>query len=562
MNNILNRLSELENYKYSTISGLNDGEKYFLPSLFAQKTVIVVNNEESIKDYSLQLTSLGKKVVSLTTTLPLMISVGEKSSKTFKDYYINISRLAKGDYDVLLISPFTLFQKIPNLDYILKNQQIIKTGEDYSIKELSSKLISMGYIKQEMVANKGEFAVRGDLLDVYPINAEKPVRVSFFDTEVEKINYFDPITFKQEKEIKEVEVCCNTFFNYSNIDKEELKSKVEQNLSKLDLSAESMLRISNIVSQQFDCLDNNLSSISSVFFLPFCDYFNASLFDYIKENSIVFIDEPKLVADKLKTFEDETLENFLDLSLKGEFLPKTIELYFSKKDILKRILDFKLIAFARLLSQNKIFENEYVVNFLCSANKKYQNHFVELTEDVKNLKNNKNTVVMCCGLPLTLNKVKTFFDDEKLSYNQISNLKDIQEGCINITQKNIPFSANFEMEKFVLIGSKFLNNNQVLQVQQNVEIIDNKPKFLPKVGDYVVHQIHGVGKCIGIKNLKITSVFRDYIVIEYKDGDVLYLPSENADMLSAFVGEKTPKCNKIGGTEFFKVKQKVKNSIK
>ena len=85
---------------------------------------------------------------------------------------------------------------------------------------------------------------------------------------------------------------------------------------------------------------------------------------------------------------------------------------------------------------------------------------------------------------------------------------------------------------------------------------------MPKVGDYVVHQIHGVGKCIGIKNLKITSVFRDYIVIEYKDGDVLYLPSENADMLSAFVGEKTPKCNKIGGTEFFKVKQKVKNSIK
>ena len=112
-----------------------------------------------------------------------MISVGEKSSKTFKDYYINISRLAKGDYDVLLVSPFTLFQKIPNLDYILNNQQIIKTGEDYSIKELSSKLISMGYINQEMVANKGEFAVRGDLLDVYPINAEKPVRVSFFDTE-------------------------------------------------------------------------------------------------------------------------------------------------------------------------------------------------------------------------------------------------------------------------------------------------------------------------------------------------------------------------------------------
>ncbi|MBQ9792871.1 MAG: transcription-repair coupling factor [Clostridia bacterium] len=562
MNNILNRLSELENYKYSTISGLNDGEKYFLPSLFSQKIVIVVNNEETIKDYSLQLSALGKRVVSLSNALPLMISVGEKSSKIFKDYYINISRLAKGDYDVLLISPFALFQKVPNLNFVLKNQQILKIGEDYSIKDLSSKLVSMGYIKQEMVANRGDFAVRGDLLDIYPVNTDKPVRVSFFDTEVENINYFDPVSFKQEKDIKEIEVFCNTFFNSSEVDKDELKLNIEQNLSKLDLPAESMLRISNIMANQFDCLDNNLSSLSSVFFLPFCDYFNASVLDYIKEDSIVFIDEPKLVADKLKTFEDETLENFLDLSLKGEFLPKTIEFYFTKKDILKKILDFKLIAFARLLSQNKIFENEFVVNFLCSANKKYQNHFVELTEDVASLNKNKTTVLLCCGLPLTLNKVKTFFDDEGLQYNQISSLKDIEEGKINITQKNIPYSANFEMEKFVLIGSKYLNNNQVLQVSQTQDVVVDKPKFLPKIGDYVVHQIHGVGRCIGIKNLKITSVFRDYIVIEYKDGDVLYLPSENADMLSAFVGEKTPKCNKIGGTEFFKVKQKVKNSIK
>lgn len=563
MNNILKRLSELNNYKYSTISGLNDGEKYFLPSLFTQKTVIIVNNEETIKDYSLQLSALGKRVVSLCGALPLMISVGEKSSKIFKDYYINVSRLAKGDYDVLLLSPFTLFQKVPSLEYILNNQQVIKVGEDYSIKDLSSKLVSIGYINQEMVTNKGEFAVRGDLLDIYPVNLDKPIRVSFFDTEVEKINYFDPVNFKQEKDLKEVEIFCNTFFNISNIDKEELKINVEQNLSKLDLPAESMLRISNIVSNQFDCLDNNLSSLSSVFFLPFCNYFNASVLDYINQNeAVVFIDEPKLISDKLKIFEDETLENFLDLSLKGEFLPKTIEFYFTKKDVLKRILDFKLIAFARLLSQNKLFENEFVVNFLCSANKKYQNHFVELTEDVCSLNKNKSTIVLCCGLPLTLNKVKTFFDDEGLKYNQISSLKDIQTGQINITQKNIPFSVNFEMEKFVLIGSKFLNNNQVLQVSQTQEVVQDKPKFLPKVGDYVVHQIHGVGKCVGIKNLKITSVFRDYIVIEYKDGDVLYLPSENADMLSAFVGEKTPKCNKIGGTEFFKVKQKVKNSIK
>ena len=119
---------------------------------------------------------------------------------------------------------------------------------------------------------------------------------------------------------------------------------------------------------------------------------------------------------KLKSFEDEFTENFLELSLKGEFLPATIDFYLQRKEILKTLLNFKLCAYARLISQNKIFESEYVINFICNANKKYQNHFVELTEEIKNLSKNKHTIVLSCALPLTLNKVKTFFDDEKLKF--------------------------------------------------------------------------------------------------------------------------------------------------
>ena len=561
MNNIISRLNELNNYKYTTISGLNDGEKYFLPSLFAQKIMIIANNEDSLQEYFNQLSALNKKVVCLPQQLPLIISISEKSSKVFKDYYINLSKLAKGDYDVLLVTPYTLFQKLPNVDFIKSNNLKLEVGCDYNIDSLVEKLVALGYTKQDLVSNKGEFAVRGDLLDVFTVNNDKPIRISFFDTEVEKINYFDPVTFKQEKEIKKAEVYCNTFFDSTKIDKAELKQKVDENISKINLNPEAMLRLSNIVSTQFEYLNNGLSGLSSVFFLPFCAYFNSSLFDYLQKDTLILIDEPKLITDKLKSFEDEFTENFLELSLKGEFLPATIDFYLQRKEILKTLLNFKLCAYARLISQNKIFESEYVINFICNANKKYQNHFVELTEEIKNLSKNKHTIVLSCALPLTLNKVKTFFDDEKLKYNQISSLNEVKQGEINLTLKNIPYSANFEMEKFVLIGSKALNNNQVLAISTK-EVVEEKPKFLPKVGEYVVHQIHGVGKCIGIKNLKITAVYRDYIVIEYKDGDVLYLPSENADMLSAFVGEVTPKCNKIGGTEFFKVKQKVKNSIK
>ncbi|MBQ3048049.1 MAG: transcription-repair coupling factor, partial [Clostridia bacterium] len=191
---------------------------------------------------------------------------------------------------------------------------------------------------------------------------------------------------------------------------------------------------------------------------------------------------------------------------------------------------------------------------------KYQNRFIDLMQDIKDLLKNKWTVVLSYSIATTLNKLKLFLDDENITYTQIDNIEMAQNQGIYLLKQAINTSASFEMQRFMIVGSQALNNKTMLATAVRED--GEKPKFLPKVGDFVVHQIHGIGKCLGIKNLKLTNCNRDYIVVEYKDGDVLYLPCENADMLSAFVGESNPKCNKIGGVEFFKVKQKVKNSIK
>ncbi len=561
MNNLKNKLKELDSFKYTTISGLNEGEKLFLPSLFVQKSVVIVNDEDALNKYKEQLNALNKNVIYFKSSLPLLISLGEKSNKVFKEYYINLSRLAEDDYDVLLLTPNALFQKLPNKEFIKNNTLNLLVGNNYNFSQLVSKLTSLGYTKQEMIANKGDFSVRGDIVDIFPVNLNNPIRLNFFDDELEKINYFNPTTFKQEKEVKQVKVCCFTFFDSSYVDINELKQSIDKDISRLKYDSEAFARLLEVVSTQFEYLQNKIAGVSSVFFLPFCNYFNASIFDFISKECNIFIDEPKLITDKLKVLEEDILSNFMELSLKGELLPKSIQFYLERKEILKRVIDFRLISFSRLISQNKIFESQYCINFICNGLPKYQNHFVELTKDVINFQDNKYTVVLSCALPLTLNKVKTFFDEEKIKYNEVKCFKDILPNQVNLIMQNIPFSVNFELERFVLIGSHALNNKQVLEISTKQENID-KSKFLPKVGEYVVHQVHGVGKCVAIKNLKITNVYRDYIVIEYKDGDVLYLPSENADMLSAFIGEGSPKCNKIGGTEFFKVKQKVKNSIK
>jgi len=561
MKNLKEKLKQIFDCQYTNISGLNEGEKYFLPSLLSQKSVVIVNSFDDIEKYQSQLESLNKRVVTLSSPIPLVISRGEKSLAQLKNYCVSLSKIVQNDFDVLLMTSESLFQKLPKKDFLKNSVLSFERGCDYKIEEISKKLVSMGYSLQEIVSEKGDFSVRGDIVDIFPINLEKPIRLNFFDTELEKINFFDLLKFNQEDEFEKISVFCCSFIDKNKINVENVRSKVQKDLESLKLEPENMIRISSIVSTQFDYLENNLSGVSSVFFLPYFDYFGSSIFDYLSDDIVFFIDEPKLIFDKIKTFEDENVENFLNLSLQGEFLPKTMEFYLKKREILKDILNFRLVAFSRLISQNKIFSSEQSLNFICQQNLKYQNHFVELTNDCLDYKKNKWTVVISCGVPLTLNKVKNFFDEANLNYHEIKDFDELKEGEINITLQNIPYSFNFEMEKLNLIGSLLLNGNQIFAIT-NQSKDDSKPKFLPKVGEYVVHQIHGVGKCVGIENLKITSVPRDYIVVEYKDNDILYVPSENADLLSSYNCGGEPKCNKIGGAEFYKVKQKVKNSIK
>lgn len=561
MEELRKRLKELEQYKYNTVSGLNDGEKYFLPSLFNEKILIICNNLDSLNNYKLQLTALGKNVLSLEDCLPLVISLNETSSSTYKNYCKTLSCLATNNYDVLLVTPQALFQTLPQKQFMLNASLTFVKGKPYKHLEIISKLTSLGYTNTEFVTTVGEFSVRGDVIDIFPTGASNPIRLSFFDDELERINYFDETTFKLQEEQSSITIYCQNLFDKNSVDIKEIRNEVDKNFSTLKLDSQSLLRLTEIINTQFEYLENNVSKTSSVFFLPFCNYFNCSLFNYLQADTKIIIDEPKLITDKLTEIEESNISNFLDLSLKGEFLPKSINFYQKKTDILQNIKNFNLIAYSRLISQNKIFNSEYCLNFICYQNLKYQNHFVELTQTCKNLKRNHHTILLSAVLPLTINKIKTFFQDENLDYVEISSIEELKQNQINITTQNIPFSTNFEMEHFVLVGSNALNNHQALE-KQFVKTEEVKPKFSAKVGDYVVHQVHGVGKYQGIQNLKLTNVYRDYIIIEYRDGDILYLPPENADMLSNFVGEANPKCNKIGGTEFFKVKQKVKNSIK
>lgn len=559
MKNFDGVINEINKSSRLTISGLGNGEKAILPYFFDGKTTIVCADNNMFETYELMLESLGLRVVSLKDKLPLLITLSERMSQEFREYYKSLSILLKEEYDVLLICPDVLFQKLPNKDYFLKHICQIEKSKEYNQASLISLFVSMGYEKTEIVSDVGEFSTRGDVIDIFPIGEELPIRINFFDNEVESIFTFDQVTFKQKEEKNKVDIYLNTFLDLDKSEKESVKEKIKNDLLKLRLEkSESMLRISEIVQTQFEYLDNNVRSLSSIFFLPYVDYFNASIFDYLMPHTKIIFDEPKLITDKINQIDEENINSFLTLSLSGEFLPKHMDFYFKRQETLCKINSFNLIAYSRLLSQNRIFDSDYVVSFLCKSVKRYNEHFIDLSNDLSDYLDQDYTIFISAKNKSFIKRLCSFLSEKNLSFNYINSILDGEKG-INFYEKGFKYSGVFELQKVIFLGFNNLGGDSAIETQKKGT---EKPLFLPKVGEYVVHEIHGIGKCIGIKNMKISSASRDYIIIEYRDKDLLYVPSENANMLSRYTGENEPKCNKIGGAEFFKTKQKVKNSIK
>lgn len=559
----MNKLKEkvetlLRNNDRITINGLGFAERAYLLSGLNQKSLLVCVDETEIERTKAQLEGLNKKVFVLTEKLPLLFGMNETANPLFKDYYKVLGAISQEEFDVVLVLPQVLMQKLPNKKQLQKAMLNLQIGKNYDISSVVSTLSILGYRREEMVSNSGTFALRGDILDIYLQNPQKPVRISFFDDEIESINTFNENTFLTEETLEKVEILPSTLALVAEEEKREVATKIIQAMKAQKLSDEAMLRLSEVCEFQLEKLKDGLTT-SSAFFLPFCDVFDSTILDYFDENCVLCFNEPKRVLDLIDFYYKEFNESFDSLYNKGEYLLEHKNFYIEKTHIFDKLSNKKMIGFDRLFNANSIFETENSLSVRCFAPQKYYLDLDEFVKDVRNFSNDNKTVFLSCGLPLTVNRISGVLKEFNIAFKQVSSLEEVDEKGVYISECNIPSSVLLFDLDFMLIGSNELNHNPVETKKQEVKV---KPVFLPKVGDFVVHQVHGVGKCVAIEKLKLSSTYRDYLVLEYQGGDILYLPTENVDVLSAFMGEENPKCNKIGGTEFYKTKQKVKDSIK
>lgn len=421
-----------------------------------------------------------------------------------------INNILNNDHYVVICNLMGYLRYLPLKDKYLSSIIDVKVGDTISPSNLVKKLTSIGYNRDTIVTKTGEFGVRGFVVDIYALNEENPVRIEFFDDEIESIRYFD---VENQKSI-------------SSVDKIKIKPIFE------------FLTEKEVLDDQFgkqkylQCYEKvcNISSYLSNSITIFKDY------ELIKTSF-------NNILNEVLTYKSES-----DVDFNYDYM-------FNLNDLL---VDFPIYYF----SLDNYIANDYVSDKISFSLKPISN-FNEDSNKIndyinKNIKD-KNTVIIL---------LKKFQIRSILKYLNMkiyeTDFDNIHEGCVNIIESD--FNKGFIYKNYVVLTAFELFND-----------ISTKKKYVTKfkystsikvlnklsVGDYVVHNIHGIGRYNGIKTLTLNDITKDYLEVLYQGTDKIYIPVEKIELISKYSGHEgiAPKINKLGGTDWAKTKNRVKNKV-
>lgn len=451
---------------------------------------------------------------------------------SLSNYTDNVSLFPMDDFltsEALAISPELRYNRLETINKVLEQPNIVITnlmgylrflptkknylqaflnlevGNTINPQELVEKLVQSGYTRDTIVNKTGEFAVRGFIIDVFPVESDTAVRIEFFDDEIESIRYFDCDTQKSLSSISSILIRpCSEFLTTKIVEEDSSKQK----------------------------------------FLPFYEEVS-SILDYLGDSITFFKDYEQLKVSFSQIMEEVlTYRSTKDAEFNGKYMfdfldiNPTFPIYYMNIDhyLSNNILDLGVHTI------NNFNENADSINLF-----------------IRQSINDGKTVVLC------LKKYQIF------SVMKFLNMKVVETDFDHIIPNEVnlvstPLKAGFVYQNYV-----FLTANELFLVKEKQKKYRTKFKYSSSisdinklsVGDYVVHNIHGIGVYNGIKTLSLSGVQKDYVEVLYQGEDKLYIPVEKIDLLNKYTGKEgyAPKVNKLGGSEWEKTKNRVKKKV-
>jgi transcription-repair coupling factor (superfamily II helicase) len=429
----------------------------------------------------------------------------------------------------------------------------IISGENYDINKLKETLIEYGYKFEYTVEKIGDFSIRGGIVDIFPANSKNPYRLDFFGDELEKIKVFDIDTQMSINSVERFQIIPIIDFFYNEEELETLVANVHQRAKTLTLSKSALEKIDTDISK----LKNRDELDRLNRYIPFLTDKHYTVFDLASNAKLFFLDYQR-INEQNEILIEEIKEWYLD----SDDYPKlNFNLLYDYNDLLNKPsikVDYLDFAYKNKFKNVYSIFGEEVINY----NDNYTLLFRELKNDL-----NKSINIIAFENKKTLDDFRKQLNNFDIPYS-IGSLNNAVNSKIYLISSNSVFDFISRTFSIKLYTEQALTKKHISRKRGEYISVYRRSQRLSSIndlspGDYVVHYDYGIGKFLEIKTMQFGNTQNDYVHIEYKNGDKLYVTLDAIDQIHKYSGSEgyKPKLSKLGGKDWSKAKERVRKQV-
>ncbi len=443
----------------------------------------------------------------------------------------------------------------------------LSVGQEYDRQAVEYQLSRLGFHRKKMVLAPGEFSIRGSIVDVYPLNTDNPLRLDFFDVELDSMRSFDPETQVSIQNVERFQILPAKETLMTLEDQTALLPYLESELKKVSSKMQDETLKGSFIGgmqQQIERLKSQQELVNASAYMELAEKEEASIVDYLPKNGLLIIsDYSKLAAVQNRMDQDNQYWQQQEIS-KGNLLPH-LNIRLNALQVITRtprpILHLSLLQ--KGFNQIKFSS---VQHFHYRGMNPFYHQMELIKPELEHWLYQKFMIQIMVKDKHEAKKTLELFEEADIGPVLLNKGEALTAGVINICIGNLSKGFELPMNQYVMITRHelFKQMRKANVRQQNIsnaERIKSYNELNP--GDYVVHIAHGIGIYRGIETLEINGNHRDLLAVEYKDNARVMIPVDQLNLLQKYVGSehKQPKVHKLGGTEWVRTKQKVQSSV-
>ncbi|WP_394018139.1 transcription-repair coupling factor [Anaerococcus cruorum] len=571
--NILKNTEQLNKIKANYVNdspiylhGLTEGIKaHLILSLFDtldKNIVVITENEKKAKDYQININNLND-VASLYPASEINFYNIKSVDEDVKSLRMeNLISQARNQKQITITTMDAILNKITSLDKF-NNSFVRITGEDtVDVDKFISTLINLNYSPTTLVENKGEYAKRGSIIDFWPIDYDNPIRLELFDDEIDSIRIFDEKNQRTMEKIDEVTISPLNELIYDKDDFDIVLDKIEKDINKL----EKNIKDSND-QKLVDKYKHIETYIKDSMYVSNWDLINAyrndnyeTFIDYLSNDTIFIVDDIARIYDQ----ENESYNRFLeDVTLqreRGEVFNDFANLLVKSEDIYKKIENHPIINLTSILKRSKLFNPKMLLEFKTIEAEHFNRKITTLADSLKRQNVDANTFIFAGNEENKENLINA------LKENDILDISDDNNSKITVTTDTASEGYYLPEYNFYLFTEKEIYGTSKKKVKKKIKKMSSTDIINYSdldIGDYVVHENNGIGVYDGLEKIEVNNIQKDFIVINYKGNDKVYVPIDQMNLVSKYIGNKgeKPRLSTLGTPTWSKAKARAKKAV-